>query len=308
MGRTEKINLNQKEQLAAIGKALSSELRLQILAELEEQSYNVNEIAELLQIPASSAAMHVRVLEEAGLIETELRAAVRGSMKVCRKTVTEVQLDLRTKEEENAERIHMPIGNYVDYHVEPTCGMVSREGYIDMEDEAAVFYNPARIQAKLIWFGNGYLEYRFPNAALKKNKLKSLELSAEICSEDHEYNMECPSDITLWVNDVEVGTWTSPSDFGGRRGKLNPAWWPAQNTQYGMLKIWSIKKDGSYLDGERTSAQGLRQYSLSENDYISVKIGIKEDAEHKGGVNIFGDGFGDYPQDIVLKLVYSGDK
>lgn len=95
MGRTEKINLNQKEQLAAVGKALSSELRIQILEELEEQAYNVNEIAELLQIPASSAAMHVRVLEEAGLIETELRAAVVGSMKVCKKTVTEVLLDLR---------------------------------------------------------------------------------------------------------------------------------------------------------------------------------------------------------------------
>jgi len=35
-----------------------------------------------------------------------------------------------------------------------------------------------------------------------------------------------------------------------------------------------------------------------------VKIGIKEDAAHKGGINIFGDGFGDYPQDIVLKLSY----
>lgn len=308
MARTEKYNLNQKEQLVAIGKALSSELRLMILEELEEQSYNVNEIAELLQIPASSAAMHVRVLEEAGLIETELRAAVRGSMKVCKKNVTKVVLDFRQREEENAERIHMPIGNYVDYHVEPTCGMVSREGYIDMEDEAAVFYNPARIQAKLIWFGNGYLEYRFPNAALKKNELKSLEVSVELCSEDHEYNMDCPSDITLWINDLEVGTWTSPSDFGGRRGKLNPAWWPSQNTQYGMLKTWSVKMDGSYLDGKKTSLNRLAMYHLAERDYISVKIGIKEEAENKGGVNIFGDGFGDYPQDIVLKLVYLESK
>lgn len=308
MGRTEKYNLNQKEQIVAIGKALSSELRLRILEELEEQFYNVNEIAELLQIPASSAAMHVRVLEEAGLIETELRAAVRGSMKVCKKSVTELLVDLKQQEVENVERIHMPIGNYVDYHVKPTCGMVSQEGFIDVEDEAAVFYNPARIQAKLIWFGDGYLEYRFPNTALKKSALKSLEVSAELCSEDHEYNMECPSDITLWINDIEVGTWRSPSDFGGRRGKLNPAWWPAQNTQYGILKTWCVKRDGSYLDGEKTSDRSLDVYKLMENEYISVKIGIKEDAERKGGVNIFGDCFGDYPQDIVLKLVYLGSK
>ena len=42
MDRTEKYNLSQKEQLALIGKALSSELRLRILSELEERAYNVN--------------------------------------------------------------------------------------------------------------------------------------------------------------------------------------------------------------------------------------------------------------------------
>ena len=46
MDRTEKYNLSQKEQLALIGKALSSELRLRILSELEERAYNVNEIAD----------------------------------------------------------------------------------------------------------------------------------------------------------------------------------------------------------------------------------------------------------------------
>ena len=40
MDRTEKYNLSQKEQLALIGKALSSELRLRILSELEERAYN----------------------------------------------------------------------------------------------------------------------------------------------------------------------------------------------------------------------------------------------------------------------------
>ncbi len=257
MDRTEKYNLSQKERIASIGKALSLELRLQILNELEERTYNVNELAERLQIPASSAALHVRVLEEAGLIETELRAAVRGSMKICRKKVDGIFIDLQEESEEKIDEIHMPIGNYVNYHVEPTCGMVSQDRYIDVEDEAAVFYNPERTHAKLIWFGNGYLEYRFPNVTLKKKTLKKVEVSAEVCSEDHEYNMDCPSDITLWINDIEVGTWESPSDFGGRRGKLNPAWWSSDKTQYGILKTWSVKKDGSFLDGEKVSDVGL---------------------------------------------------
>ena len=225
-------------------------------------------------------------------------------MKICRKKVDGIFIDLQHEEEGEIDEIHMPIGNYVDYHVEPTCGIVSQDGYIDVEDEASVFYNPARVNAKLIWFGNGYLEYRFPNVTLKKKTLRKVEVSAEICSEDHEYNMDWPSDITLWINDVEVGTWESPSDFGGRRGKLNPAWWSSDKTQYGMLKNWCVKKDGSFLDGEKISDAGLEKYNLSDKDYISVKIGIKEDAAHKGGINIFGDGFGDYPQDIVLKLSY----
>lgn len=304
MERTASLNLNQTDRLTAVGKALSSELRIQLLNILEGNSYNVNEIAELLQIPASSAAMHVKVLEESGLIETELKAAVRGSMKMCKKSIQSIFIDLQKEEEEKVERIHMPIGNFVDYHVEPTCGIISQEGYIDVEDEPAIFYNPRRIEAKLIWLGNGYLEYRFPNATLKKNDLKSLKVSAELCSEDHEYNLDFPSDITLWVNAIEVGTWTCPSDFGGRRGKLNPAWWPDQNTQYGMLKTWSIDENGCYLDGEPSTKKNLKEFRLEENDYISVKIGIKEDAKHQGGINLFGDSFGDYPQNIVMKLIY----
>lgn len=304
MERVDYLEFGQSEKIIAVGKALSSELRLRILKVLETQSYNVNEIAEILEIPASSAAMHVKVLEEAGLIQTELKSAVRGSMKVCTKAVESIVIGLQENMRDRAEKISMPIGNFVDYQVEPTCGIVSMEGYIDIEDEPAIFYNPRRTDAKLIWLGNGYLEYRFPNAALKKNKLSELRLSAEVCSEDHEYNMDCPSDITLWVNDIEVGTYKSPSDFGGRRGKLNPAWWPDENTQYGMLETWTIDERGTYLNKGRMTEHTLKDFHLEDGNYISVRIGIKEDAENRGGMNIFGDCFGDYPQDIVLKLIY----
>ena len=79
------LDFDKKKELCSLGKALSSEVRIEILKLLEQQSLNVNEIAEKLEIPASSAAMNVRVLEEAGLIRTELRPGVRGSMKICSK-------------------------------------------------------------------------------------------------------------------------------------------------------------------------------------------------------------------------------
>ena len=68
-------------------------------------------------------------------------------MKICRKKVDGIFIDLQQEEEGEIDEIHMPIGNYVDYHVEPTCGIVSQDGYIDVEDEASVFYNPARVNA-----------------------------------------------------------------------------------------------------------------------------------------------------------------
>lgn len=300
-----RINLEEEKELMALGKALSSEIRLKILGLLQEGPLCVNEIAEFLNIPASSAALHVRVLEEAELIRTELKPGIRGYMKLCIRQETSVVLDLQKKSKEQREEvISMPVGNYVDYKITPTCGMVNEEEYIDGEDEPRCFYDPRRTTAKLVWFSSGYLEYRFPNAGMQKEPVKSLDFSAELCSETADYNLDCPSDITLWINGIEAGTWTCPSDFGGRRGKLNPDWWEDKNSQYGNLKNWHIDETGTYLDGLQVSGRGIEEYALAEGPYVSVRIGIKEDAEHVGGVNIFGNCFGDYPQDLVMRLKY----
>lgn len=299
------LTLDDSDRLAAVCKALSSEVRIKILKLLCSYRLNINEIAEKLDLPASSAAMNVKVLEEAGLIATELQAGVRGSAKVCYKILDSVGIVLST-EEGNAkmETISMPIGNYVDYRVEKTCGLVSEKGSIGEEDEPRAFYNPERTMAKLLWIGNGYVEYRFPNHMLEDGVIQAIEISAELCSEDHEYNLDWKSDISLWVNGILAGTWECPSDFGGRRGKLNPEWWPDKNTQYGMLKTWKITSEGTYLDEDLVNHITLEEYNLAAGGYIAVRIGIAEDACHVGGINIFGSCFGDHPQDILMKIRY----
>ncbi len=305
MSQTIELSLDNTEKLTRIGKALSSEVRIELLKLLNHCSLNVNEIAERMQIPPSSAAMHVKVLEEAGLIKTELLPAVRGSMKVCRKAAEKVVVEtVSAIGMEKVEVINMPIGSYVDYKVSPTCGLVSEKGPIGEEDEPRCFYHQDRAGAKLLWFGEGYVEYRFPNHVLKTAKETRMELSMEICSEDHEYNMDCPSDITVWVNGIEAGTWRCPSDFGGRRGNWNPEWWPDKNTQYGILKTWKLTEDGTYIDDLKISEMPLGSYSLNASDYISVRIGIKENATEKGGINLFGEGFGDFAQGIRMAIYY----
>lgn len=76
MIQTIKMNLDDREKLASISKALSSETRIEILRQLRYKDLNVNEIAEILGIPASSSAAHVKVLEESGMIKISIHAPV----------------------------------------------------------------------------------------------------------------------------------------------------------------------------------------------------------------------------------------
>ena len=125
-----------------------------------------------------------------------------------------------------------------------------------------------------------------------------------MCSEAPLHNDDWPSDITMWINDVEIGTWTSPGDFGGTRGALTPGWWEEWNSQYGLLKMWKSTKDGTFVDGNKVSGIPLADLAISDDSYISVRIGIKNDAANIGGLNIFGRAFGNYPQDIVMRMIY----
>lgn len=297
--------LDDADRLAVMGKALSSPVRIRILKLLTGRKLSVVDIADSLKIPASSAAVNVKVLEEAGLIGSEILTGVRGNAKLCYRAVESINIDFYTEDADSkCEVVSMPIGNYVDYMVMPTCGLVSDKGEIDREDEPGAFYNPDRTRARLLWMGSGYVEYRFPNHMISGQSLRKLEISAELCSEDHEYNMNYPSDITMWINGKAAGCFYCPSDFGGRRGRLNPEWWPDKNTQYGMLKTWKITEHGTYLDNEKVSTNTLADYELTKDGFISVRIGNAEDAVNKGGLNLFGSSFGDYPQDILMKITY----
>ena len=80
---TLQLDLDDTKRLSLVSKALSIEIRVEILKLLCRHSLNINEIADRLSLPQSSAAAHVKVLEEAGLINTALQPAIRGSMKVC---------------------------------------------------------------------------------------------------------------------------------------------------------------------------------------------------------------------------------
>jgi predicted transcriptional regulator len=294
------------DQLEHVLKALDSLNRIRLLHYLSDKVASVNEIAAALDIPMSTAALHVETLEQAGLIRTEFEPASRGLRKVCTRMYDQILLDLPVIEApyDQAIELTMPIGAYVDCQAMPTCGLLSDTGPIGLLDDPASFYEPEHIQAQLLWFSQGYVEYRFPNRLPANAVPDSLHLSMEICSEAPLFNLDWPSDITVWINGVEIGTWTSPADFGGEPGRLTPEWWTPRNTQYGLLKVWYVGEQESKVDGLRVSNVTINQLKLREQTFIAVRIGIKPDAEHIGGLNLFGSRFGNYAQDLVLRIGY----
>ena len=164
--------------------------------------------------------------------------------------------------------------------------------------------SPDRIKTGMIWWTDGFVEYQFPNYLEEKDTLEMLDLSMELGSEFPFSNNVWPSDITFYINNVEIGTWTSPGDFSDIRGKYTPAWVPDNVNQYGQLKVVRLTDHGSYLDGQPFTDVSINDINWHDPT-ITVRFAIKADAKHKGGCTIFGAGFGNYDQDIQMKLFYS---
>jgi predicted transcriptional regulator len=303
------LTIDEPDRLVKVAHALSSDVRIHILHLLNYQQENIVDIAEKLRLPVSTVASNIKVLENAGLIFTEIQPASRGTMKVCTRTFDDVHMNLNVNTGYNNPKdcyeIEMPVGCYTDCKVLPTCGLINTSGIFKPTDEPSLFFHPDRISAQLLWFRRGYVDYKFPMLTVpKKPTIQSIQFSMEVCSEAPRYDHHWPSDLTVSINEKEIGTWTCPGDFGDRRGKLNPHWLPDYHTQYGLLKTWKVDRQGSYLDDVTISDITLNDLQLESRDYISFRIGVKSTATHIGGINIFGKEFGDYNQDIIMRVIY----
>lgn len=294
------------DDFVEMAQALSSDLRVSIFKQTLKGAMNVAEIAEMFNIPASTAAVNIKKLEDVGLIGTELIPGTRGTQKVCAALYSRIIVETHAEPgpPDNFVVIQMPVGHFFDCDISPSCGMLSDSSIIGEMDDPKAFFEPDRVNAQLIWFRKGYLEYRFPNRVPPGSSVTNLELTMEICSEAPLSNPNWPSDITLWINGVEAGMWTSPGDFGDERGILTPHWWGAENTQFGLLKNWRINEKGTFIDGRQISNVVLNDVAIDGSPYVVVRIGVKNDAQNVGGINLFGRKFGNYEHDLAMRLDY----
>ncbi|WP_420963009.1 ArsR/SmtB family transcription factor [Brucella sp. IR073] len=298
--------IDPEKDLAAI-KGLSSLTRVKLLKELSKSpGINVNDLAQLSGLPQSSVSAHLQVLEKAGLVRTEVQKARKGNQKICFAVYEELVVTFHPGSQalsSNLIEVSMPLGLYTNAAVTGPCGICSTEGIIGLLDVPETFMDPERMKTSLLWFTSGFVEYQFPNnAKLRGDEIEAIEISMEVSSEVPGTLANWPSDIVLSINGVEIGVWTSPGDFGDRRGTYTPEWWKLKGSQYGMLKTWSVGPAGTYVDGRKISDVTAAALKLDEHRSIRLRVEVKAEGRHPGGINIFGRGFGNYDQDMVLRI------
>ncbi len=303
------LSISQPEALCRVARALSSPKRVEILKLLGEHNImNVGEIAVAIDLPVSSTALHIVTLEEAGLIACEKQPSLRGAVKMCTREKHEIVFHLNEAMETMPRVLsqQLPIGAYSEAAgITPSCGLASRSAPIGAYNNPRSFFLPERLNAEILWFHGGSLEYVFSVLAVDEMEIRWLEVSFEVCSQSPMSKPEWRSDVRVHINGVPLGTCPCVCDSKGRRGMLNPVWWPDIPTQHGQLQAWRVDAEGSYMDNTRIGDVCLSDLRLSDHDRIAVRVQAPDEDGKQPGVNLFGNQFGDYSQGITLQIGYS---
>lgn len=296
----------EHERISKVCHALSVPDRLTILKFLIQKPKNLSDLSKDTLIPISSVSRHIDALCEAGLVTVNYQPGLKGQTKFCSVTALGIDLSLTPRKSTGKKKEYvceMPVGLYSECSVNAPCGMTGETKNIVEFDNPDAFFAPERAKAECLWFDTGFVTYSFPAQFAHNNPVSELSFSLEICSETNYYNDQWPSDVTVSVNGVEVAIITTPGDFGGRRGRYTPKHWPVGSTQYGVLKTVTINEEGVFVDDSRIqTAVTISSLGIKKSNSIRFTLQVKKDARYRGGINVFGKNFGDYPQAIVMKM------
>ena len=130
-----------------------------------------------------------------------------------------------------------------------------------------------------------------------------MEFSMELSSEVPGTSADWPSDITVCGQRQGHRHLDVARRFRRQARRLYARLVEAQGQPvWQAQELAGQRATGTYVDGMKISPVSLKDLDLDTHHSIRLRIGVKADAKHPGGINIFGRGFGNYDQDIVLRL------
>lgn len=305
-------NKDETEDILELSNALASKVRLDFLRQLINNPMTITELAKANGMANSTVIFHLNVLVNAGLVKVEYLPSKKGKAQVYFAHFTSINFSLFNKKKltflPNEKKLEtheqsMPVGMFVEANVDDYIRFATEKDIIRLSKNE--IYDNIRQEIELLWTNGGKISYAFTNSFAINQDVEEIEFSLELCSEINYYRNDWKSDITFAVNNIDICTYTSPGDFGGIKGKLNPAWWGTSATQFGLLVVVTINKEGVFLNRNLVKTEiTINDLNLYSDNKILFTIYNRKDAEHYGGFNIFGKKFGNYPQDIILRAHY----
>jgi predicted transcriptional regulator len=295
------------EDSLPVFEAIASKTRIRIIELLSRHKMNLKELADALSLSVPVVGRHVNVLEKSGIIKTERVPGKAGVQKRSILKVDNIDIEfpntLYTAYESTTQAI--PVGHFDAFEVHPTCGLATEEHMIGQDfDDPRYFMDPEKANAEILWFTQGYLEYRIPNLLKDNQQLQMIDWAMEIGSEFPYSNNVWPSDITFSLNGTELCTWESPGDFADVRGRFTPDWWPSDTNQYGTFITIRISDAGVYVNNQKLSTLPISQLNDTAPLW-NLRMAVKKDAVHVGGLTLYGKGFGNYDQDMQFVTYYT---
>lgn len=302
------MEINLTENSISIFHALDSTARIDILTQLSRENATISQLANELHYSKAVISKHIKLLESVGLVHEVQNNQFDKRKRIIALTSDNINIVFPERIFPMFQRknFDIPLGNYFSYQeIRPTCGLASKEAIIGKFDDPNTFLSPDRFATSLLWFSSGRIEYIFPNVYSAQSIPELLEISFELSSEFPGSNNNWPSDISFWINDIFIGTWTISGNFSDVRGKLTPSWWSSSFSQYGKLCHLRISRADTGMDGEQLSSINLSDLNLLQDNSIKFSLGIKESSPNQGGLTLFGKYYGNYAQNIDVQCYYS---
>lgn len=301
-------------------KALSNDIRIKILNLLSDDDMNVQTIATHLNLSKTAVLAHINLLEESGFIKSKYLSGSVGNQRVCHKIYDRLIFNFNPSKSEYDDIVYYEkeilVGNYFDFEAYPPCGLANNHSIIKKWDDASVMCDAERVTASLVWTAFGFIEYKVPvDSLFVGKKITAMEILIEVAAHQMvsthkavilpEYISadritEGVSDVTFWINQVEIGTTTITAGNDPEKATYTPSWWRNKPVHGSLVKV-AINNKGCFIGGEKVSNL-LFEDIVDNSGFIKFKLGIKPDAKNSSGIMIFGKEFGRYYQDIIVKF------